>query len=132
VAFFLRAVLEPRRVTSSLVAAFRLHSSERAFALELLRRKTNLWVFRQNQRAFCGDFAIVDMSSPDPKQRAVWILDLKLGAPLRLGGGGAGVQLVNAAQAVAALGRRHGVVGRDAPYELLTGDALAVLGYLSE
>lgn len=130
VAFFLRHQLE-RRVTPRLVSAFRFKSDERWFALQLLAAKPNLWLFRTNQLASCGDFLAVDMSSPDPRLRVTWALDLKLGAPLRRGGGGAGDQLLNVPAALSDLARRFGVLGRGAPLRLLTGDASALLAEVS-
>lgn len=58
------------------------------------------------------------------------VLDLKLGAPLVLGGGGAGVQLTQAQLAVEALATRQGLIPPGARYELATGDKAAILAYL--
>ena len=71
------------------------------------------------------------MSSPDPRIRAVWVLDLKQGAPLRWGGGGAGDQLQNAGAALADLARRFGVVSRDAEPSLVVGDGRLLLSELT-
>ena len=60
----------------------------------------------------------------------VVVLDLKLGAPLVLGGGGAGIQLTQAQQAVDALVARQGVIAPGTPYELATGDKAAILAFL--
>ncbi len=130
VAFFLRHQVRGR-VSARLVSAFRFKNDERPFALKLLARKPNLWLFRANQLASCGDFLVVDMSSPDPRIRAVWVLDLKQGAPLRWGGGGAGDQLQNAGAALADLARRFGVVSRDAEPSLVVGDGRLLLSELT-
>lgn len=86
---------------------FALTADEERFVYSLLGepdgnglRKHNLWVFRVHQQKFAGDFVLVDLSSPLRPlagQRMPWwdvfVLDLKMNAPLKLGGGGAGVQL---------------------------------------
>jgi hypothetical protein len=82
---------------------FRMSPREHAFAKDVLRVRPQWWLWRVCQRAFSGDFALVDMSPRDPRQRTPWLVDLKLGAPLRLGGGGAGNQLVRAPAVVAQL-----------------------------
>ena len=128
-AFFLRHQLAGR-VTPRAVSAFRFKNDERRFALALLAAKPNLWLFRTNQLASCGDFVAVDMSSPDPRQRVVWALDLKQGAPLQRGGGGAGDQLRNVPSALRELALRFRVLERGASQHLLTGDAAAVLAVL--
>lgn len=131
VTFFLRAHYGRRRVPSEVVAAFRFVNDERAFARALVARKPNLWLFRCNQRAFCGDFLVVDMSSPDPRRRPVWVIDLKRGAPLRVGGGGAGVAFLNAGRAVRAVAKGYEILGRRAEPELVTGDRELVLEHLN-
>jgi hypothetical protein len=108
--------------------AFAFKNDERAFARELLERRTELWLFRSNQRAFCGDFVAVDMSSPEPSHRRAFVLELKLGERLRVGRGG--VQLRNAADAVRDAGQA-GVLGASAGFEVLTGDARHLLGYVT-
>jgi hypothetical protein len=109
--------------------AFAFKNDEHAFARELLSRKSNLWLFRTNQRAFAGDFVVVDLSSPSPAGRCASVLDLKRGAPLRIGGGGAGIQLKNASLAIRELAAR-GTLAEGVPCELLTGDARFVLRHL--
>jgi hypothetical protein len=125
--------LAPRRKRSEsarLVAAFRFKNDEEAFARQLARRKSNLWVFRCNQRGFCGDFVVVDMSSPDPTLRPVFVVDLKRGAPLKIGGGGCGVQFKNASRAVERVAYRTGAVPVDAPFTLASGDRELLSAYL--
>ncbi|WP_163999182.1 hypothetical protein [Pyxidicoccus caerfyrddinensis] len=115
---------------SLLSERYALKSDEKPFVRELLSRKRNMWVFRCDQRRFAGDFVVVDMSEPRPARRWVVVLDLKLGAPLVLGGGGAGIQLTQAQQAVDALAARQGVIAPGTPYELATGDKAAILAFL--
>jgi len=88
-------------VHPGLVAPWRLSSREVRFARRLLRsRRQNLWLWRTHQQRQAGDFLVVDLASPDPARRPVWVLDLKLGRSVVFGGGGAGNQLVRAAEAV--------------------------------
>jgi hypothetical protein len=112
-----------------LAEPFRFKNDERRFVRELLARKGNLWIYRCDQRCFCGDFVVVDMSCPDPRRRSATVLDLKQNAPLRQGGGGAGVQFRNAAQAVAAVAA-EGALVPGAAVTLLSGDRKAVLAWL--
>ena len=74
-----------------LLAVFALTRPEKRFACLLLQRKRNIWLFRCNQRGFCGDFIAVDMSAELPRQRSVVVIELKVGAGLRFGGAGAAV-----------------------------------------
>jgi hypothetical protein len=95
-----------------------------------MERKSNLWLFRSNQRAFCGDFIVVDVSSPDPSRRPAFVVDLKRGARVRVGGGGAGVQLRGAASVVRELARTTGALAEDAPHvALVTGDGELLLRF---
>jgi hypothetical protein len=115
---------------SLLSERYALKSDEKPFVRELLRRKRNVWAFRCDQRRFAGDFVIVDMSEPRPARRWVVVLDLKMGAPLVLGGGGAGIQLTQAQLAVEALAARQGIIAPGTRYELATGDKAAILDWL--
>ena len=74
-----------------LLREFELTPAERRFALELLRRKPNLWLYRCNQRAFSGDFIAVDMSPSPAYPRPAFVLELKQDA--RLTEGVAGIQM---------------------------------------
>jgi hypothetical protein len=112
------------------VGAFAFKNDEQGFARELLARKTEIWLFRSNQHAFCGDFVVVDVSSPSPARRRAFVLDLKHGAKLRPGGGGAGVQLRNASRVVRDVALATGALEAAAPFELLTGDAGLILAFL--
>ena len=120
-----------RRDVAWVVAAFAVTPAELGFARALLAQRPNLRLFRANQRASCGDFVIVDPSPPDVERRRVVVLDLKLGAALAVGGGGAGVQLTGARRAVAEVAGRFGLVPPDAPIDLLTGGERALLGALA-
>ncbi len=109
-----------RAPADQLVHAFALCPDEQAFAATVSRRKPELWLFRSHQRAFCGDFAVVDMSAPQPEQRPVWLIDLKQRGRLRTRGA-PGQQLLRAPAAVDEL-RRRGVIGEDVGYQPLSGD----------
>lgn len=120
----------PLAAASLLSERYALKSDEKPFVRELLGRKRNLWVFRCDQRRFAGDFVVVDMSEPRPARRQVVVLDLKMGAPLVLGGGGAGIQLTQAQLAVEAVAARKGLIAPGTPYVLATGDKDAMLTFL--
>jgi hypothetical protein len=120
----------PLATAALLSERYALKSDEKPFVRELLSRKRNLWVFRCDQRRFAGDFVVVDMSDPRPARRQVVVLDLKMGAPLVLGGGGAGVQLTHAQLAVEGVAARQGVLAPGTPYALATGDKDAMLAFL--
>lgn len=105
--------------------AFELRRREVRFVRCLLDAHPRFWIWRTDQRQRAGDFALVDMSSPDPARRRLWIVDLKLGTEPKLGGGGAGNQLTNHGQAVAELASA-GVVVRVQP-RLAVGDGLRLI-----
>lgn len=124
------STLHPR--TSDLdrtIHCYAFKNDERAFAAALLARRTQLWLFRTHQAAACGDFVVVDLSSPDPARRTVVFLELKSGAPVRVGGGSAGWQLRHTDLGLAELVSR-GLVATGTPYEVLAGDGTALLGAL--
>lgn len=108
---------------------FSFKNDEKSFVRELLFRKSNFWIFRSDQQGFCGDFVIVDMASPLKKLRSVAVIDLKQGAPLKVGGGGAGVQFKNALLAVQAVAKEFEVITAEAPITLLSGDKEELLKY---
>jgi hypothetical protein len=114
-----------------LLAAFALTRPEKRFACRLLLGKRNIWLFRCNQRAFCGDFLAVDMSSDLPRLRPVVAIELKAGAGLRFGGAGAGNQLQRVESAVTELVEAAGVITKDAPVTLACGDGDEVLDWLN-
>lgn len=119
-----------KRSSSVRVEAFKLTPDEEKFARELLERATHLWLFRSNQRLFCGDFVVVDMSCPRPEGRSVVALDIKLGGMLRLGGGPAARQLVNAERAADELADELGILVAGASVKRLSGDRRVVLPWL--
>ena len=83
---------------------FELGGPELELARVLLDRRRNLWLYRTNQRHFCGDFVAVDMSAP--RHRRTYALELKSGEPVRVGVGGR--QFAGLAGALAELA---GVIG---------------------
>jgi hypothetical protein len=113
----------PAEVRHETAWRFALSSDERRFARTLLGRRPQLWLYRTDQQSRAGDFLAVDMSAPRPERRRLWAIEVKLGAPVRIGGGGASNQLLGvarAAQALTALG-----VVQAAPV-LVSGDGGAV------
>ncbi|MBX3187408.1 MAG: hypothetical protein KF819_10355 [Labilithrix sp.] len=108
----------------ALVHAFAFKDDELAFARALAAR-THLWIYRVNQRAFGGDFVVVDVSMPDPSRRVAIAVDLKRGRDVRADR--AGIQMQHATSALAEIARA-GVVGAECAPRYLTGDARLVLG----
>lgn len=119
----------PRGAAAHAFHAFAFKADEHAFARALLTRRTQLWLFRTNQRAFSGDFVALDMSSPEPATRRAFVLELKRGMPLRVNGGAVGVQLRNVALVRASL-VATGLVGEGVPWLTLAGDARELVGLL--
>ena len=115
-----------------LLACFALSRPEKRFAQRLLERKRNLWLFRCNQRGFCGDFIVVNMSAARPDLRLVVVIELKSGAELTFGGGGAGIQFRHAQAAVDELAETTGVIEKDVPTVLACGDGELVLGWIEK
>ncbi|WP_437541228.1 hypothetical protein WMF39_26650 [Sorangium sp. So ce1504] len=107
--------------------AFAFKADEDEFARELMRRRTELWLFRSNQRASCGDFLAVDMSSPWAARRRSYVIELKRGMPVRIGGGAVGVQLQKAASAVQALAQKGDVLGVEGAYVTVAGDGAEII-----
>ncbi|WP_438016836.1 hypothetical protein WMF18_39570 [Sorangium sp. So ce315] len=107
--------------------AFAFKADEDRFARGLMDRRTELWLFRSNQRAYCGDFLAVDMSSPWPARRRSYVIELKRGMPVRVGGGAVGLQLRNAASAVQGLAQQGDVLGDEAAYVTVSGDGTAIV-----
>ncbi len=106
---------------------FDMRSHERTFVKTLLSRRRNLWLFRANQRKFCGDFIVVDMSPSRGSQRRASVMELKTGDRLVIGG--ARLQCANHRAAVAELVARD-VLAAESPVELLYGCETAVLSHL--
>jgi hypothetical protein len=101
---------------------FALGEPEIAFARTLLDRRTNLWLWRTNQRHFCGDFIAVDMSPP--RDRPTYALELKAGEMLRLDVGG--VQMSGLGDALAEVAHLTGA----GPVVTARGSADAILDWL--
>ncbi len=88
------------RASNRAVPRLRLSGPERRFAVGLLDRRRNYWLWRCDQRASCGDFAVVDLSDPVPARRRAWVRELKERGTWRPG---RGVQLANPPAASGAL-----------------------------
>lgn len=112
-----------QRPRAELVSVFAFKDDELDFARALAER-TNLWLFRVNQRAFAGDFVVVDVSSPDVTKRPAVALDLKRGGRVRVDR--AGIQMQRTDRAIAELAARGIVAPTCVPLHL-TGDARSVL-----
>ena len=110
--------------------AFAMSRPERRFANGLLSRKRNLWLFRCNQRHFCGDFIVIDMSSHQPDQRSVWAIELKSGHGLKIGGR-LGFQMRNAQAAVDQLAD-DGIIIGGSEFTTVYGDYGATLDWLRD
>src|SRR5690242_15609879 len=61
---------------------FDMASHERAFVKTVLARRSNMWLFRTNQRRSCGDFIAIDMSSSRRAGRRAYVMELKMGERL--------------------------------------------------
>lgn len=120
--------LRARRADPSpkLVMAFAFKNDELPFARRLLAAHSRIWLFRCNQHAFAGDFVAIDMSSRDVARRRAWCLDLKRGAPVKLGGGGAGNAFVRLPAAIREIAGLHGVLLPEHPVICATGDGEAL------
>ncbi len=106
---------------------FEMRSHERAFVKALLARCSNLWLFRTNQRKSCGDFIAVDMSSSRRATRRAYVMELKTGDPLVIGG--ARLQCARHPAAMSELVARA-ILDASSPRQLLYGDGDAVLAHL--
>jgi hypothetical protein len=106
---------------------FDMRSHERAFVKTLLARLSNLWLFRTNQRRSCGDFIAIDMSSSRRVNRRAYVMELKMGERLVIGG--ARLQCAHYGAAIDELITRE-ILETSSPVELLYGDATAVLTHL--
>jgi hypothetical protein len=103
---------------------FEMRSHERTFVKTVLARRSNLWLYRTNQRRSCGDFIAIDMSPPRRAERRAYVMELKMGE--RLVVGGARLQCAKYGEAVDELVARE-VLDESSPVELLYGDGDAVL-----
>lgn len=106
---------------------FEMRSHERAFVKTVLARRSNLWLFRTNQRRSCGDFIAIDMSSSRRADRRVYVMELKMGGRLVIGG--AHLQYAQYPAAVDEIVARD-ILDRESPVQLLHGDGAAVLAHL--
>ena len=106
---------------------FEMRSHERAFVKTVLSRRSHLWLFRTNQRRSCGDFIAIDMSSPRRAARCAYVMELKMGRRLVVGGGR--LQCAQYAAAVDELAAR-GILEERPHVELLYGDGAVVLAHL--
>jgi len=106
---------------------FEMRSHERAWAKTVLARRSNLWLFRTNQRRSCGDFIAIDMSSARRLDRRAYVMELKTGDPLVIGG--ARLQCAQYRAAVDELVARE-ILQDSSPVKLLYGDGAAVLTHL--
>ena len=125
-----------RRVTGvrgqegiALEHAFAFKSDELAFARALLASQSRLWLYRTNQRAFAGDFVVVDVSSPVVARRPAYAVELKRGAAAKMRDEPS-VQLRNADRVVREIAAL-GVVDSACRPAMLTGDAREVIAVLS-
>ncbi|MCW5801403.1 MAG: hypothetical protein KIT31_03255 [Deltaproteobacteria bacterium] len=105
-----------------------MRSHERSFVKTVLARRSNLWLFRTNQRRSCGDFIAIDMSSTRRARRRTYVMELKTNDPLSIGG--ARLQCAHYRDAVDELVARD-LLDHSSPVELLYGDGAAVLAHLS-
>ena len=106
---------------------FEMRSHERAFVKTVLARRSNLWLFRTNQRRWCGDFIAIDMSPSQRVDRRAYVMELKMGGRLVIGG--AHLQYAQHCAAVEEIIAR-GILDNSSPVELLHGDGAAVLTHL--
>lgn len=129
---FLRHVADQLDVSSrqarEAMSVFDMSAPEKDFAKRLLRDKRNLWLYRCNQRCFCGDFAVVDMSGATPADRRVLVAELKEREPLAIGVG-PGTQLARADEVVTQL-VAESVIDTRAEVLLAMGDSEELLVWL--
>jgi hypothetical protein len=106
---------------------FDMRSHERAFVKTMLARRSNLWLFRTNQRRWCGDFIAIDMSCARRADRRAYVMELKMGGRLVIGG--AHLQYAQHRAAIDEIVARE-ILDARSPVELLHGDGEAVLAHL--
>ncbi|TNE84247.1 MAG: hypothetical protein EP330_30030 [Deltaproteobacteria bacterium] len=116
-----------REIPASLRPFYAMTPRETRFVRALLADHPNLWLYRVHQQRFAGDFAVIDMSSPRWERRPLFVVDLKLGAPVRLGRGPAGVQLLRVPELVDTL---RGLRVSGSEPILATGDGQALHAWL--
>lgn len=106
---------------------FDMRSHERGFVKTMLARRSNVWLFRTNQRRWCGDFIAIDMSSSRRAERHAYVMELKMGERLVIGG--ARLQCAQYRAAVDELVARE-ILDDTSPVALLYGDGAAVVEHL--
>ncbi len=116
-----------RGADAALFHAFAFKDDELAFARALAER-TQLWIWRVDQRSFAGDFVVVDVSSPSIARRRAVVVELKRGARLRVGR--TGIQMRHAHRALADIAAL-GVIESGCEVAYVTGDARSVLAELA-
>lgn len=109
---------------------FALSSREERFVRRLLAVKRNLWLFRCNQRRYCGDFIAVDMASAAVHLRPAYALELKQGEPLKLDAG-PGIQMKNVDEAILELIEQD-VLQVGSPYIRVSGSFEVILEWLRQ
>lgn len=119
------------RACPRLLGLFAFKNDERRFALRLLELHARFWLFRTHQARFAGDFVAVDMSERRVARRRAFCVDLKLGAKLSEGGGGAGNAFVGLPRVVGAIAQGTRVLAPDHTLTRLAGDAERVLARLA-
>lgn len=125
----LARLLEARtgRVCPRTLGYFAFKNDERRFAAALLERHARLWLFRTHQARFAGDFLAVDMSERRVERRRAYCFDLKRGAKVVVGGGGAGNAFVGLPRAVRALAARRSVITPEHDVLRVVGDGARLL-----
>lgn len=119
--------IRPRRADwARAVHTYAFKCDEHGFARELLGARTELWLYRCNQRAYCGDFVVVDVSCPWPELRQAWAIELKLRTIFRVGVGGIQLRHVDSAREELV---RAGVLDPSRPISTVLGSAGDVLSW---
>lgn len=118
----LRLELSPRE-RAELRPFFELHPSELSFLRAIVRVHTRFHVYRTHQKSACGDFVVIDMSSPRIDRRRVFAVELKSGGALSES---PSVQLARIDRALREL-RRRGVIGDEVEPRILRGSEECVL-----
>lgn len=108
--------------------AYAFKNDERDFACRLLSTRTQFWLFRTRQTAACGDFMVVDLSIPSPRQRHAWVIELKQGRSMRVFEGGWGYQLRHAPEGLGELSTK-GVLAENPAFSAIVGDSHEVLSF---
>jgi len=114
-----------------LLERFALREHEKAFAKAMLSERTNFWLYRTDQRARCGDFIAVDMSSSAPEARVAYVIELKTGASLTVGRKGASTQLSGHRAALSAIAQTS-VIAPSTRAIVLVGSPESVLAALAD